>query len=92
LQESGASEHPSIKGNETVQETDDCLLLLLLLLLRLPLYYYYYYYYHHHHHHAMRTTKFSSPMVLQPNLGLGLFNPPPPSISVLCQPSGILAL
>ena len=33
---------------------------------------------------------FSSPMALQPNLGLGLFNPPLPSISVLCRPSPVL--
>jgi hypothetical protein len=32
-----------------------------------------------------------SPMAQQPNLGLGHFNPPPPSISILCQPSSVLA-
>ena len=33
----------------------------------------------------------SSPMALQPNFGLGLFNPPPPNISVIYRPSPILA-
>ena len=34
----------------------------------------------------------SSSMAVQPNLGLGLFNPPPPAISILCTPSPVPAL
>jgi len=30
-------------------------------------------------------------MALQPNLDLGLFNPPPPGISILCRPSSVPA-
>jgi len=33
----------------------------------------------------------SSPEVLEPTLGLGLLNPLPPDISILCQPSPIPA-
>ena len=34
----------------------------------------------------------SSSMAVEPNLDLGLFNPPPPAISILCPPSPVPAI